>query len=552
MATVLYLHSSVRFLGAVLFLVAALAAPVARATDSPPAAVAIALERGEYSLAATRWREAAGRSRDRADFAAAARFSYDFSQYQVLALIGGDWLRQDPQSEEAHRFLAVSTLELDRREVARRELEWLLVHAYPTVSDGFESLGRSLAELHNRAGVAAVMRSVSLRHADSGEGHLQAGRLALAAGDAGHAIAEARSARELGRRRLGRSLESRASVLAGDCVHGLALAAALGTDIKDADRLTEAWLLMACDRAAEAESIFHELAQHSTARADAIEALAGRELDSHRNEAAARHYTELGNLGGRDAAQFGLAMLAERSGDPDRAIALYANITAGSRAADAQLRAYRLRIEGEGLDMADRVLDDFVLTNPALRREMAVGRVLVLADRALWDAAISLAHRTEQAYPDADEIVRVHAEVLVRAGRIGEAIALLERLYALRPEDPAAQNALGYTLADVGRDLRRAERLLSAACAQGPDNAAYLDSLGWLRYRQRDYQQARTQLERAYRLQPDSEIGAHYGAVLYAAGDAEAATRFLRSALERAPGDRHLLAVLNAHGGAAP
>jgi tetratricopeptide (TPR) repeat protein len=518
-----------------------------RAAEPPPALAEVAVQRGEYPLAA-QWRlEEAQRSGNIEDFSAAARLAYDWSQYTILAAIADAWLRRDPHSEGAHRFLAVAALELDRRAIALRELDWLLKQSYTNTDAGFQSLGRSFSELRNHAGVAAVMRSLVARYPQSAEGHLQLGNLALAAGDAVTAHQEAQKAHDLGLTRLGRMLAARAQVVIGDCQTGLDLAAPLATEVRDIDRLTEAWLMVVCDRGAEGELILQDLAQRSDQKAAALEALAGRELDTHRNELAGRHYMELAKAGDRESAQFGLAALAERMGETARAVVMYAVITTGRHAVDAQLRAYRIHIETDGLNFADRVLDEFLFGNPSQRRDVTVGRMLVLADHDAAEAALALAQRVERAYPDAEEVIRAEAEVLVRTGRIDEAIRRLEHLLDRRPDDPAAQNALGYTLADAGRDLRRADRLLTAACAQAPNNSAYLDSYGWLRFRQHRYQDAAKALAQAYRLQPDPEIAAHYVEALFAADASDAAMQVLAAALQRSPEEAHLLRVQSAH-----
>jgi tetratricopeptide (TPR) repeat protein len=514
--------------------------------------VDVAIGRGEYAKAATlRWGDAR-RAGNLTEFEVAARLAYDWSQYSVLTAICEDWLQRDPKSETAHRFLAVAALELDRRDMAQKQLDWLLESAYPTRNDGFESLGRSLGELRNRVGVAAVIRALSDRHPESADGHLQAGNLLLAAGDAGRALKEAQQASLLGKRRQGRSLEARARVLGGDCEHGLILAGPLGTDIRDLDRLTEAWLMMLCERGAEAESILQELIQRPEQRMAALEALAGRELETHRSDAAGRHYADLAKAGDPATAQFGLAALADRMGNSVRAAGMYSAITSGRHAVEAQLRAYRLHVASDGVDIADRVFDEFVFANPDLRRELSVGRMMIMADLGQEEAAVALGARLEKAYPDAEEVSRAEAEVLLRLGKVTEAVALLERLLARRPHDPAAQNALGYTLTEAGRDLRRADRLLMAANGQAPDNAAYIDSLGWLRFKQRDVPASRELLLRAYRLQPDAEIAAHVVQVLFAIGADEEAERFLVSALERHTNDARLLQLHRSHIKGAP
>ena len=100
-------------------------------------------------------------------------------------------------------------------------------------------------------------------------------------------------------------------------------------------------------------------------------------------------------------------------------------------------------------------------------------------------------------------------------GRRDEALALLEELIEAYPLDPVVQNALGYTLTDLDRDLDRAERLIRAALTQEPENPAFLDSLGWLHHRRGDPVEALDYLVKAANILPeDPEILEHLGFVL--------------------------------------
>jgi tetratricopeptide (TPR) repeat protein len=92
-------------------------------------------------------------------------------------------------------------------------------------------------------------------------------------------------------------------------------------------------------------------------------------------------------------------------------------------------------------------------------------------------------------------------------------------LYRDRPQDGAISNALGFMLADHNRDLARARTPDQAALKSEPDNPAILDSLGWLQFRRGMQAAALPLLERAYRLDQDGDIGAHWGEVLWALGE---------------------------------
>lgn len=72
----------------------------------------------------------------------------------------------------------------------------------------------------------------------------------------------------------------------------------------------------------------------------------------------------------------------------------------------------------------------------------------------------------------------------------------LREAYELSPLDTGINNDLGYTLADAGRELDRAERMIRIAVGENPRRAAYLDSLGWVLYKKGQFEQARIWLIR--------------------------------------------------------
>jgi tetratricopeptide (TPR) repeat protein len=82
-----------------------------------------------------------------------------------------------------------------------------------------------------------------------------------------------------------------------------------------------------------------------------------------------------------------------------------------------------------------------------------------------------------------------------RAGLYDKAADLFKRAIELDPADAAqAYNYLGFMWADQNIHLDEAEDYIKLALAAEPENGAYLDSLGWLHYRQGKYEQALAEL----------------------------------------------------------
>ena len=91
------------------------------------------------------------------------------------------------------------------------------------------------------------------------------------------------------------------------------------------------------------------------------------------------------------------------------------------------------------------------------------------------------------------------------------AIELYEKTLEIDTNNTTAMNSMGYILADAEIDLSRGLRLCRKAVDRKPDNAAYLDSLGWAYYKSGELVEARTWLRRALDIAPnENEIKRHF------------------------------------------
>jgi predicted Zn-dependent protease len=97
---------------------------------------------------------------------------------------------------------------------------------------------------------------------------------------------------------------------------------------------------------------------------------------------------------------------------------------------------------------------------------------------------------------------------------------LLQTCLTLDPSYSPAANDLGYTWADQGKNLPRAESLIRLAVAAEPDNQSYLDSLGWVLYKTGNFPDAAKYLQQAVNsaVSPDPIVLDHLGDALYRLG----------------------------------
>ena len=141
------------------------------------------------------------------------------------------------------------------------------------------------------------------------------------------------------------------------------------------------------------------------------------------------------------------------------------------------------------------------------------------------------------------------SNIYVDLKQIDKAAAHLEFLVKKKPEEPGYHNDLGYILADHDMRLDEAEAMVRKALeldrakrrkspgfdpAKDHDNGAYLDSLGWVLFKKKDYAGAKKYLLQAVadKAAQHIEIYDHLGDVHMALGEREAAQRAWEKGLE--------------------
>ena len=134
--------------------------------------------------------------------------------------------------------------------------------------------------------------------------------------------------------------------------------------------------------------------------------------------------------------------------------------------------------------------------------------------------------------------------ILERLDRFAEAEKDLRHVIKLRPESAAAYNALGYGLADRNQRLPEARELVLKALELNPNSSAIQDSMAWVEYRLGNLSKARAILAQVFEADPEAEIAAHYGEVLWKSGERESARKVWQQGLEIDPQDKVLLETI--------
>ena len=107
-----------------------------------------------------------------------------------------------------------------------------------------------------------------------------------------------------------------------------------------------------------------------------------------------------------------------------------------------------------------------------------------------------------------------------------------------------ALNALGYSLAVHTKRYDEALTLIRRALSIKPEEAAIIDSLGWLQYQMGSLENSQKNLEKAYQQIKDPEVVSHLVEVLWVRGEEQRASQILFEALEKNPDSSELLKLI--------
>ena len=149
---------------------------------------------------------------------------------------------------------------------------------------------------------------------------------------------------------------------------------------------------------------------------------------------------------------------------------------------------------------------------------MYLAREQVLRDSGQPEQALKLLNAALVDLPDDLDLLYARGLVTAMLDQVGDHERDMRRLIELDPQNAHAYNALGYTLADKTERFEEALALIEKALLLLPGDPYILDSLGWVHYRRGNLKLALEYLTEAMDQQPDAEIAAHLGEVLWHLG----------------------------------
>ena len=491
--------------------------------------------------------EAARRGRDEALFQRAADIALQSRSAEAALSSVRAWEAAWPESHQAQRYLLQIFLALNRTAETAGPLRKFLDTANPQAR---QTLILSLPLLYRRASDKALAASVvsealSTYYTDPAlapAARISTGRMQLLSGDNAAAMASAQQAFVLD------PAADDAALFALDLLEAKVAGAddlvkkAFSTPRPPQLQMTYARVLLELQRyslaLAQLESVTREhpeLAQPWLARA-ALQVqngeLDGAEASLVRYAQASGDAADSPDQRAATAQTYMLqSEIAEKRGKLDEAQDWLARIDDASTRFDVQVRRASLLARQGRLAHARALIQSLPAATPEAEQRKQAAEVQLLRDTGHFADAFALQSELVKQSPDNADLIYDQAMLAEKTGDLDTMERLLRKLIAAKPDYHHAYNALGYSFAERGIHLDEARKLIETALSLAPGDPFITDSLAWVEYRAGNAARALELLASAFAVRKDADIAAHYGEVLWSAGERDRARAIWREGL---------------------
>ncbi len=507
----------------------------------------LAGKRGRYDLAMEHYITAAQLSPNPRLAERAVNISLFVEDNEAALVAARRWQELEPEGLNSRQALALALLRNGQVDDAVEHLDALRQAAAGDGQEGFGAINGLLSQVEDKKTVFQALTWLADRHSQSRFARYFHAFAALELKNFDQALASLEKVLALAPD-WGPAYLLRAQVRLEREQQKLALeelAAAVARLPKERGlRSGYARLLVNGGRLDEAREQFELLAEQAPDDAEPRFALGLLAAQFEDYDLAEKYFRDVLERGARVVdTYYELGKIEELRGNFSKAREWYGRVTAGERYLGAQIRIGAMLSKERAFQTLETHFAVLRRDHPHLAASLYLAEAELLREAGRFQATHQLLSEALADDPDNHELLYARALVAEKLDRLDWLEADLKVIIEADPENGHALNALGYTLADRTDRYQEALGYLERAVALLPEDAAVLDSMGWVHFHLRRYDQALDYLRRAYERSQDAEIAAHLSEVLWASGQPDEARQIWRQAVEKDPDSPYLLKV---------
>jgi tetratricopeptide (TPR) repeat protein len=508
----------------------------------------IANQRGETDVAVKASASLANKTRDPRVAMRAAQLAMESGQMDKAIDAIKLWREIEPTSAIARRMLSSVLLRTGKFDEARTELASVLKEDEVNAGQAFIHLYQVMSVYPDKAAALKLMSDLAQPYPNLPEAHWAVAQLAQTAGDEKRALTEVRLASNL-RPDWDMAVSLEAMVLQKNAPQeGLDKLKNYLAKFPDAReiRMQYARALLDQKQYKLSRDEFQHLASDNPDSSKMAFAIAMISLQMQDYQGAEDQLKLALNKGKKDqdTVRYYLGQLDEAKKSEAEAIENYRLVNGGEYQFSAQIRiAYLLNKRGESTAAMQQLHQMQAISNQQ-RAQLIMVESKFLLDAKQDSEAYKVLQQGLATLPNNPDLLYETAMIAEKIGKHDESEKLLRKLIKVKPDDAHAYNALGFSLLERNERIPEAVTLVEKAMQLAPDDAAIIDSVGWGYYRSGKFDESIKLLRRAFASNPDPEIAAHLGEVLWAHGDKEDAKKVWQDSLKENADSAQLQTVI--------
>lgn len=508
----------------------------------------IAAQRDKPELAAQAYLDLAKTTRDPRVARRAAQLAYEARQYDTALDAFKLWQDLEPSSPLAKQMLLSLLLSGGKLQEARPILTDVLQSDPANAGRTIASIYPLVARSPNKSASLDWMIEVTRPYPDVAEGHWAVAQAAVAAGKNDLALTEIHRAVTLRPEWDVAAVFEAELYLVIDPPKGLALLKKFLDAHPDNNdlRLYYARALLNQKQFAVAREEFQHLLKDRPDSPDLAFAIALISMQMGDYARAEQELQQALSKGGKEEStvHYYLAQLNEARQNDAAALEQYRQVKDGEYGYAARLREVALLDKAGRLGEAREALHRAVAKTDQQRAQLIMVDAQLLREDKKYETSYQVLAQGLEKFPENPDLLYQAAMAADKLNKNDVFEQMIRKLMKIAPDNAHAYNALGYSLLDRNVRIPEAMKLVEKAYQLAPDDAAIIDSMGWGNYLLGNLDKSLEFLNRAFAANPDPEIAAHLGEVLWKRGDRNAARKVWVDSSKANPDNEALKAVM--------
>jgi len=500
----------------------------------------IAIHRGQTDLAVKNYLIVAKSQNNPAIAERAVRIAVYGEDFEAATEAAQRWIELAPNRIEARQIIVAIYIRQNKINDAFEYLDDIIATSEISDKPLFLSLLAVLSREKNSAAVISITRGIAEKYEGRAYAQFLHGVLAAQYGQSEEALKYLDKALSIEDIQGAHNTRAKVLIKLGrreEAVISLRKAVEKRPDDQKL-RLTYARLLVDVKYYEKARIEFEKLHRAAPNDVELLYTLGLLSLESQRLEDAEKYMLKLVEMGEREGeTQYYLGRVNEGQGRYDKAINWYKQVHVGEYMFEAKLHiANLLGVTGrydEAYEHLGSMLKGSQSNGSLVRIYLAEGELLRAQKR--YEEAMAVYNSALDIVPGNSDLLYARALTAERVGRLDILEEDIQTILKTEPNNAHALNALGFTLADQTDRYQEAYEYLRRAIEIMPDDAAIIDSFGWVNYRMGNHEEAIRLLRNALSRFDDGEIAAHLGEVLWVSGRQIEAEKVWKKALKKSP-----------------